>query len=224
MTLAAGSASAAVLVTPPTTFVLTNQDVTQGVDITTGDLSGEDTLVITYSVTRGDLTAGDAWVTTTFNASPDSLFTFGSVFSGLLRTATDDTPNHSTMAGGSWSSGDASSVDFDAVSPAEHAMRWTVDGLSSGGFTGVKNITWEIDHNASSFATADRTYTSTIDFGVSDVGLEIDFHSFGGKLTGEPRITPDHTVNNFTVSAVPEPSAFALLGLGGLALILRRRK
>jgi hypothetical protein len=30
--------------------------------------------------------------------------------------------------------------------------------------------------------------------------------------------------NNMSVSAVPEPSSFALLGLGGLALLFRRRK
>ncbi len=36
----------------------------------------------------------------------------------------------------------------------------------------------------------------------------------------------DNTVNysNIVVDAVPEPSTTALLGLGGLALILRRRK
>ena len=31
-------------------------------------------------------------------------------------------------------------------------------------------------------------------------------------------------INGFEVEAVPEPSSAALLGLGGLALILRRRK
>ncbi|MFK7911041.1 MAG: PEP-CTERM sorting domain-containing protein [Akkermansiaceae bacterium] len=34
----------------------------------------------------------------------------------------------------------------------------------------------------------------------------------------------DVLFDNFTVTAVPEPSSAALLGLGGLALILRRRK
>ena len=33
-----------------------------------------------------------------------------------------------------------------------------------------------------------------------------------------------HWVDNISVNAVPEPSSTALLGLGGLALILRRRK
>lgn len=33
-----------------------------------------------------------------------------------------------------------------------------------------------------------------------------------------------HVINGFTVTAVPEPSSTALLGLGGFALILRRRK
>jgi len=214
---AVGSASAGVIV-GPTDIAVTNQGVSQGADITTAQLGGEDELVIEYSVTRGDLTPGDTWLTVTFNTA-DTLFAFtsASLFHGLLRTNTGGTPNHGARGPGTWASGDASSVDFDAASPAEHAIRITVDGLSSGGFNGVKNITWEIDHNASSFATADRSYTGAFDFG-SDDQLEIDFHSFGA---GNPSITPFHTVNNFTVSAVPEPGSLALLGLGGL-LMLRR--
>ena len=215
--LAAGSASAGVIV-GPTDIAAPNNGVAQGADITTAQLGGDDELVIEYSVTRGDLTPGDAWLTVTFNTT-DGLFDFTSsgLFHALLRTNTGATPSHGATSGGTWSSGDASSVDFDAASPAEHAVRITVDGLSSGGFAGVKNITWEIDHNASSFATADRTYTNTIDFG-SDNGLEIDFHSF--ESSG---VSPDHTVNNFTVSAVPEPGSLALLGLGGLLIARRRR-
>jgi hypothetical protein len=33
-----------------------------------------------------------------------------------------------------------------------------------------------------------------------------------------------HVFDNISVTSVPEPSSTALLGLGGLALILRRRK
>ncbi|MEZ7957082.1 MAG: PEP-CTERM sorting domain-containing protein [Rubritalea sp.] len=32
------------------------------------------------------------------------------------------------------------------------------------------------------------------------------------------------SIDNFSITAVPEPSSTALLGLGGLALIMRRRK
>ncbi len=35
---------------------------------------------------------------------------------------------------------------------------------------------------------------------------------------------PEPRLNGFQLSVVPEPSTSALLGLGGLALILRRRK
>ncbi len=57
--------------------------------------------------------------------------------------------------------------------------------------------------------------------------------STGGSFDGNVVITlsntspaGDNTVNysNIVVDAVPEPSTTALLGLGGLALILRRRK
>ena len=45
-----------------------------------------------------------------------------------------------------------------------------------------------------------------------------------GSLLGGGNINHDFGVAINTVSAVPEPSSTALLGLGGLALILRRRK
>jgi hypothetical protein len=58
---------------------------------------------------------------------------------------------------------------------------------------------------------ADNSASGTF---TSDGSGNLDF-SFGA---GRPAL------NGFTISAVPEPSATALLGFGGLALILRRRK
>ena len=65
---------------------------------------------------------------------------------------------------GSWTDGGATSVDVDAVSPAEHAVRITVDEFDSGGFSGAHNVIVEVDHNASIFAAAERTFSGAIDF------------------------------------------------------------
>lgn len=52
-------------------------------------------------------------------------------------------------------------------------------------------------------------------FGTGDLA-SIELHAFDSKS--------NFGIDNITVNGVPEPSSVALLGLGGLALILRRRK
>lgn len=65
--------------------------------------------------------------------------------------------------------------------------------------------------------------------GVDDSGLAY-FAGTGGITTFDAieftawKSKPKHTIDDLSISAVPEPSSAALLGLGGLALILRRRK
>ena len=123
--------------------------------------------------------------------------------------------NHSFFqaTGGTWAPNN-SAIDFDALLPAEHAVLITIDGLRTTGFTGVHNVTYEIDHYASSFGLADRTFTGTIDFGGLDVGLDIDLRSHNQI----------HNVHNFTVATVPEPSTYALMGLFLIGFALVRRK
>ena len=57
--------------------------------------------------------------------------------------------------------------------------------------------------------------TLTIVGTASDTAMFVGVESFGRS---------ERRFDNFEVNAVPEPSSAALLGLGGLALILRRRK
>lgn len=68
-------------------------------------------------------------------------------------------------------------------------------------------------------ATAAFTKTSNND----TIGSSLDVISFGGSA-GEANRSFDGGIDEFTVTGIPEPSSAALLGLGGLALILRRRK
>ncbi|MGB0766193.1 MAG: PEP-CTERM sorting domain-containing protein [Phycisphaeraceae bacterium] len=230
--LAAGSADADVLFGPQTYsgFDPPQNTIFPVTSLTNGDLGGNDTLVVTYSVTRENLLEGQNWLTVGFNAGGPNMFSFtsGGVFAALLRTHTNTgtTDSHGAFqATGTWAGGNDDGVDFDAQSPAEHAVRISIDGLSSGGFAGVKDITYEIDHYASSVVLADRTFTGTIDFGGTDVGLALDIRSFSdGAFVANNGTDADHVVNNFTVSAVPEPGSLALLGLGGLCMLKRRRR
>lgn len=217
------NARAAVILGPTTyTFASPPTAIVDVTTVTTAQLSGEDQLIISYSVTRGNTTVGDSWVTATFNTADTNKFTFttSGVFAALLRTNTDTTNTHAAFNAttGSWSPNNTA-VDFDAATPSEHAVRITVGGLSSSGFTGVKNITYEIDHYASTFGSADRIYTGTIDFGATDVGLNIDLRS---NLAGN--LDPAHSVNNFTITAIPEPSTALLSGLFCLTALARRRR
>jgi hypothetical protein len=55
--------------------------------------------------------------------------------------------------------------------------------------------------------------------GINPGGAHVDPRTAGGFTNGTAYIGPQ-----FTVETVPEPSSLALLGLGGLALTLRRRR
>ena len=67
--------------------------------------------------------------------------------------------------------------------------------------------------------TFSLSYDNT-DLGI--VGNEIALRLTSNGTDGDWADT--HWVDNVSVNAVPEPSSAALLGLGGIALILRRRK
>lgn len=231
MSLAAGSVSAGVLFGPQTYsgFDPPQNTILPVTSLTSGDLGSNDTLIVTYSVTRDNLLEGQNWLTVGFNAGSGFFdFTTGGVFAALLRTHTETgttNPHGAFQATGSWAGANDDGVEFDAASPAEHAVRITIDGLNSGGFTGVKNVTYEIDHYASSMLSADRTFTGTIDFGVTDAGLDLDIRSFSsGAFRTANGTDADHVVNNFTVNAVPEPGSLALLAPGGLCLFKRKRR
>lgn len=98
----------------------------------------------------------------------------------------------------------------------------TVGGLTSpsGGWGSMKI---EVDLNGSAVVTAARVYVNNIQEGTvsfngtplwtpTQVGFILDSTSDNAKY-----------MDNFTVTVVPEPSVMALMGLGGLAMLRRRR-
>jgi hypothetical protein len=76
-----------------------------------------------------------------------------------------------------------------------------------------------------SFNSAGSTLTA--DFGGSFADLTAITDQFAAGFvdtTGNGLAATDNLDGTYTISVVPEPTTTALLGLGGLALILRRRK
>jgi hypothetical protein len=64
------------------------------------------------------------------------------------------------------------------------------------------------------------TYTGTIS--LSNLGASV-YTSVPTGLTNSGLTAPATTIHSFTVSAVPEPASLAMLGMGGLLLVSRRR-
>jgi len=86
----------------------------------------------------------------------------------------------------------------------------TVDGITS-----LNGDAWELGVNHALFENVEANGSGEISF-LADA-LDND-ELFAGSLARRFHL------NGFQIESVPEPSTTALLGLGGLALILRRRK
>lgn len=88
---------------------------------------------------------------------------------------------------------------------------------------------FEIVINASSAGTDSMTITATTDGGTTGDVINGFVHNFTSSdaYDGTGFLLESGTTTAFSdvsITVVPEPSSTALLGLGGLALILRRRK
>jgi hypothetical protein len=93
---------------------------------------------------------------------------------------------------------------------------YCVLGTPAWSTAGSRNNVFTFSYNLSSVTGLDNQ--STISFRLTDA----DTTSVSGGTVGT---SGTDRVDNYTVTAIPEPSAYALLvGLGGFALVLLRRK
>jgi len=117
----------------------------------------------------------------------------------------------------------------DSVGSISGADPWlagsTVSLETSGDTFGFSNDTlyWNYSGTPGTITPGSITPMTTITF----VGLTTST-AFGSNLDAGPVVLWTHTESGDTISvglaSVPEPSSTALLGLGGLALMLRRRR
>ena len=190
------------------------------------------------SMTNGFSVIGGEAVAGTVQWGFGQVNTLGSESGNLLRFSFDWTPD----AG---ATGDALSVDwqmagwtatavgtrFGIVNAAGLGAR--TDGGSAdftvydlvGGSSSMGNVT-PVKTVVTGVAGTTLNYTIDVDIsGVAGSGSDLStlnyfgvaFNTVNGTATGG-------TLDNVSVITVPEPSSAALLGLGGLVLILRRRK
>lgn len=103
-------------------------------------------------------------------------------------------------------------------------------GVPAGQLSGVVGA---INPNDLFFGSLDFSFSSGDSVQIEGIDLVYSSPAIGSALSGNftTRITDNQgaAISNSvlvsgTVAAVPEPSSTALLGLGGLALVLRRRR
>ena len=111
--------------------------------------------------------------------------------------------------------------NYDAILPAQFSFGVYT---SKTGFTEGDHLLGLLTNTASSYSTPlDLSGIGSLQ-NLTDETVEFRF-LLGDDSGSNTRIYAlDNIVLNGDVTAVPEPSTTALLGLGGLALILRRRK
>ena len=96
--------------------------------------------------------------------------------------------------------------------------------LSGGGVGGSNTANAVTSFVGGTSGTFSQTYDISGfgggDFSIADVSNVLAVFTVNAGAVGDGAIS----IDNFNMTAVPEPSSTALLGLGGLALMLRRKR
>jgi hypothetical protein len=114
------------------------------------------------------------------------------------------------LASGSGSSAVFSDTSFGSVGQAQASLAFNV-GAAAGGTVTVEVIAWKTSTGSYANSLIDRGHSAA--FLMTTAAININ----PKPLTGDFMTT-------FNVTPVPEPSVFALSGLGAAALMLIRRK
>ncbi|MDA7506695.1 PEP-CTERM sorting domain-containing protein, partial [Akkermansiaceae bacterium] len=98
---------------------------------------------------------------------------------------------------------------------------YNLSGGGVGGSSTANAVTSFVGGTSGTFSqTYDISGFGGGDFSIADVSNVLAVFTVNADAVGDGAIS----IDNFNMTAVPEPSSTALLGLGGLALALRRRR
>ena len=117
----------------------------------------------------------------------------------ILNAGSDGTGSSTGVGSPSWTDGDPYSLDRDSTAAGEGlTIFWKV--FNNG--TVLRNST---DYSAHIFFETDAKYFAKTSVGILDSGVVSEAEAYAPSL-------------------IPEPASLSLLGLGGLPLLLRRRR
>ncbi|MFC5049898.1 PEP-CTERM sorting domain-containing protein [Rubritalea spongiae] len=159
--------------------------------------------------------AGSGWVSSDFNGAP------------WKRTWTDgDVASQTSFSGNleakSTNADDLVGLTFDIAGLSAGSYQLVVYGAA---YSSDYSFSASLDNGGASDSVTggSSSLQFTVDFTVTaGQTLTVDYFQTSDNATGHEH--DNVSIQAITLAAVPEPSSTALLGLGGLALILRRRK
>ena len=192
-------------------------------DLNNDDLGGNRTLIVEFDLELTSVTTGTdvTWFALGFGFDGDPGANDGSTdvvnnseFALLVRTLTnDDGKDHQRFEDGDAADfgDDLDGTPGDDTDGIDGKVRITVD-LSPAGIAAdeTATVTYEIDNDADGV------------FDDISAGNSIDWQDALNHLWLGSRGDSEHVVSNLRITAIPEPTAFAFLILGGTALLRTR--
>jgi hypothetical protein len=213
---AAGSANAAIL-------------LGQSIGLDFGDVAATNNFnSIAATGTSGDLfilTDGTTTTGVTVTVSDDGSNNFFNDDSGDSLTGLSSDYNISNVTDWYGAGGSGTQTLTFVFSGLDSNLTYNIQGVI-GGFTGngvTDGTSMTIDGSTQDFSPDTMSSDPRI-VNFSDISVDSGTGTTDGSLTITVQNGGIPVISALTISTVPEPSSTALLGLGGLALILRRRK
>ncbi|MEJ6571043.1 MAG: PEP-CTERM sorting domain-containing protein, partial [Akkermansiaceae bacterium] len=156
-----------------------------------------------------------------YQAADDGTRTTGTVFLHAYTTFTTDEGSGAITNIDGFAATSTSTIDLGAIGNFG-TMTWTFSGANA--FVAETEYYFLMSTSATEVTIADTSSMKTAAFALDIPGSYDGGEAFANNSVDTSSWDQHFEANFNTDSSVPEPSSTALLGLGGLALILRRRK